>query len=79
MTSGLDHNRMIIKTQPIFEKDIQKVQQYMHANIPRPTPDGQRINFFQQQSTSIMACQLMNVFFLQPPRSAYKTFLLVRS
>ena len=47
-----------------------------HANIPRLTSDGPRINIFCQQSTSIAACQPTKDFFLQPPRSTYKTLFL---
>jgi hypothetical protein len=48
----------------------------LHANIPRPTSDGLRINYFCQQSTSIVAHQPTDDFFLQPPRSANKTLFL---
>ena len=40
-----------------------------HANIPRPTS-------FHKQSTYIVVHQPTGDFFLQPPRSAYKTLFL---
>jgi hypothetical protein len=48
----------------------------LHTNIPRPTSDGQQIKVFGRQSTSIVAHQPTDDFFLRPPRSAYKTFFL---
>ena len=46
-----------------------------HANIPRPSSDGQQVKLFHQRSTSIVACQQTDDFF-RPPRSAYQTLFL---
>jgi hypothetical protein len=47
-----------------------------HARITRPTSDGLRTKNFHQQSTIIVVHQLTNNFFLQLPRSTYKTLFI---